>query len=281
MKAIVSTTYDDKYLYFLPIITWCWNKLGVDVICFVPNHSFDNEKVRLIVLTALQNRLDFQTHYFDAPEHKEATYAQCSRLYAACLDLSEDEVLITGDIDMANFCIPPHTEVGPYFTIFGSDLVPPSQYPMCYLSSTVEGWRRAFPIQYGALKEAKGALVTLETRTYQECLDNLLGEIDCENMRGNYWGKDQEEAYNRIDAYGAVHEVDRARPGTQFASLRYDRDDAYLLDRLDYNTYDYHMPRPGYEENAFNQILTVLKYHYPHDNFDWLIQYTEEYKKLL
>ena len=36
MKAILSSTYDDKYLWNLPLVTWCWNKLGIDVICFLP-----------------------------------------------------------------------------------------------------------------------------------------------------------------------------------------------------------------------------------------------------
>jgi hypothetical protein len=73
----------------------------------------------------------------------------------------------------------------------------------------------------------------------------------------------------------------RAKLPERFATNRLDRDDAYLLERLNPDIIDYHLPRPGYEENNFNQIMTVLKYHYPNDNFDWLIEYREQYIKLL
>ena len=269
MKAIISTTYNNTYLYFLPIITWCWNKIGADVICFIPNHSFDDKRVELIVKTAspILGGIDLRlkTHYFDSPEHKEATYAQVSRIYAAALDLPEDEILISGDVDMAVF--------GDYlkqknadFDIFGYDLCPEKQYSICYISATVKAWREAMQIN---------------GRTYQQCLDDLLGGIEAEHLRGNYWGKDQETAYNHISEYSNKYLHGRARPGTQFASRRYDRDDSFILDRLSPDTIDFHMNRPGYEPQNFEIILTILKYHYPYENLDWLIQYTEAYKSLL
>lgn len=270
MKAVISTTYDDSYLFFLPLVCWCWNKLGVDVICFLPAISDDvaDDKQHLIVDVLNQMDMKWQFERFVCPEHKEATYAQCSRLYAACLGLPEYEMLITSDVDMALFTLPYFIESGSgttdHFTVWGGDLVPEKQYPICYISSSVKQWRNSFD---------------MAGKTYQQCLDDLLGHIEAEHFRGNYWGKDQEEAFNRIN--GNRIDIKRARPGTQFASRRYDRDDAFLLERLHPDTIDYHMPRPGYEENNFNQILTVLKYHYPYDNFDWLIEYKDAYKKLL
>lgn len=263
MKAIISSTYDDKYIYFLPIVTYCWNKLGVDVICFMPQPKSDEENIKLnLCLESIgwansKNEIEF----FTAPEHKEATYAQCARLYGACLDLPEDEILIIGDVDMAMFKVPPY-EGG--ITIFGSDLVPDGQFPMCYASGTVKEWRKA---------------MALDGKTYQQCLDELLGEIECEHMRGNYWGKDQQTIWENTK--DVAIKIPRARPGTQFAANRYDRDDSFLLDRLSPDTIDYHMPRPGYEDGNFNQILNVLKYHYPSDDFGWLINYTEKYRSLL
>jgi hypothetical protein len=127
----------------------------------------------------------------------------------------------------------------------------------------------------------KDATIELKIKTYQQCLDELLGHIEADHFRGNYWGKDQEEAYNKIYLTQELNTIPRARPGTQFASNRYDRDDAYILDRLSPDTIDFHMNRPGYEEKNFEIILTVLKYHYPNENFQWLINYTNEYKKLL
>ncbi len=276
-KAIISSTYDDRYLYFIPLATWCWNKLGVDVICFMPHltaNTDNNKKVDLILKTVRENKLSIKFHEFTSPKHKEATYAQVARLYAACLDLPEHEVLITGDVDMAMFKVPPH-ENG--ITIFGSDLVPDGQFPMCYASGTVKEWRKVLKIQYGALSE-KGKMA-LSIKTYQQCLDELLGDIECENMRGNYWGKDQETLWQHTKDIAI--KIPRARHGTQFADNRVDRDDinwrAYVNDEL----VDAHLWRPGYTDENFANILELLTMKYPSENFQWLIDYTNAYKQLL
>jgi hypothetical protein len=271
MKAILSTTYDDQYLFYLPITTWCWNKLGVEVICFAPV-DFDNKKLQLIKdVTCFFNDVGrpLCIQYFIAAAHKEATYAQCSRLYAAALDLPEDEVLITSDIDMAVFNLsePMKKAMGDFINIVGYDLVPEKQVPMCYLVGNVDAWRKAF---------------NLNGESYQQKLDSLLGEIECESFRGNYWGKDQEEAFNNLyGERGKSSAWRRARPGTQFATHRIDRDDAFFMDRLTPDVIDYHMHRPGYTDENFEKILAVIKYFYPFDNLDWMREYQQQYKALL
>lgn len=266
MKAVISTTYDDKYLWYLPLTTWLWNKLGVEVICFTPsvsNEKNGGEKMGLIHQTMDVLNSMVKMYSFNAKFHKQATYAQCSRLYGACLDLPEDEVLITGDIDMAMFKIPEYTSGA--FNIIGSDLTPPKQYPICYLMATVKEWRDAFD---------------LKGKHYQECLDGLLGSIEAESFRGNYWCKDQDEAYNKISKVSRIEKV-RAKEGTQFATKRVDRDDLHYMDRLDKDIIDAHLWRPGYTEENFPKILELLKYFYPEYDFNWLIDYTNEYRKLV
>lgn len=289
MKCVISTTYSDTYLYFLPIVTFCWNKLGVDVICFMPDikNTFPPDlnvlKTKQLVTGTIKDvgglslsNAPYSQYYFSCPEHKEATYAQCSRLYGACLDLPEDEVLITGDVDMAvfagiNWFINPIIEGVPKnvvdysLSIYGCDLVPENQYPMCYARSSVKGWR---------------SKMNIDGRGYQKCLDDLLGEIECESFRGNYWGKDQGELYLSNRSHPTI-EVTRARPNTQFADHRVDRDDtnwrAYVNDDL----IDAHLWRNGYEEQNFANILELLRMKFPNEDFQWLIDYTQQYKALL
>ncbi len=265
MKAIISSTYDDKYLYFLPIVAYCWNKLGVDVICFMPRYGVEYplDKMYLINNTISEQQLKCEIKLFEAPEHKQATYAQCSRLYGACLDLPEDEVLIISDCDMANFKIPPHENE---ITIFGSDLVPDGQFPMCYASGTVKEWRESFGISW-------------YHKTYQFMLDTLLGEIECDHMRGNYWGKDQQTLWENTKDIATL--IPRARPNTQFANHRADREDINWRAYVNEDLVDAHLWRPGYEENNFNNIMELLQMKYPQDDFTWLVDYNEDYKKLL
>lgn len=268
MKAIISSTYDDKYLYFLPIVTWCWNKLGVDVICFMPKGRFFihgvEAKGMLIMDVIKKQNLKCTITYFDAPEHKESTYAQCSRLYGACLDLPEDEVIITGDVDMLMFRLPETIEGG--FSIFGYDLVPDKQYPMCYISAKVKDWRNAFE---------------LDGKSYQQCLDELMKNRDSISMRSDFWALDQEIAFNKINLTQMVHYIPRTNGQNQFATHRLDRDDSFLLDSMNNEVYDYHANRPPYEENNFQKILTVLKFFYPEESFEWLVEYQNSYINLL
>lgn len=265
MKAVVSTTYDDKYLFFLPIITWCWNKLGVDVICFMPIWRTQDQIKNMVVTNALKG-MKCDIGYFDCPPHKEATYAQCSRLYAAALDLPEDEVIITSDVDMGIFSLPYYVKTcankSVSFTVHGVDLVPTQQLPMCYIVAPSKLWREAFDTSKG----------------FQKCLDDLLGHIECESFRGNYWGADQEQAYLKIkDNVFGVH---RARRGTQFAMNRVDRDDINWRSYLGPDLIDAHLWRPGYTEENFANILELLQTQYPEDNFQWMIDYRNEYIKL-
>lgn len=267
MKAVISTTYDDIYLYSLPIVVWCWHKLNVDTICFMPylNTTDENNKIDLINDTFKALGIKPQYAGFSAPKDKEVTYAQCSRLYAGCLDLPFNELLVTSDVDMAVFKVPPYVEG---FTIFGKDLVPNEQVPMCYICAYVVNWKKVFK---------------LAGETYQSKLDSILEQIECLHFRGNYWGKDQQEAWEKIYNFpeNIINEVNRARPNTQFATNRIDRDDSFWEERLNLEVIDAHLWRPGYTDENFPKILKLLRFFYPHENFDWLISYTQQYKQLL
>ena len=163
---------------------------------------------------------------------------------------------------MICFRQPPYNNM---LTVWGSDLVPQGQMPMCYITGTVKQWKEAFGIG---------------GRTYQQCIDDLLGDDECKDYRGNRWSRDQELAHDCISKLNHSL-VPRAREGTQWAKNRLDRDDSYILDRLNLSNEDFHMNRPGYEDKNFQIILTILQYHYPQEDFGWLVSYNEEYKKLL
>lgn len=268
MKAIISSTYSDTYLFFLPIVTWSWNKLGIDVICFMPKHQKEYGHVmNLIWDTLKENDLSDRLVYYDCPKHKEATYAQCSRLYAATLDLPEDEILITGDVDMAVFNKDYFDQASNgHINVFGADLVPPVQLPMCYISMPVKTWRTVMEIMPGM--------------SYQECLDKILGPIECEHFRANQWSFDQDTAYRCINRSGLPHISHmRARYPFQFATRRADRDgwpDAPPLDII-----DAHLPRPGYLDENFKRILELFQDVYPDEDFTWMVEYKNEYVTLL
>lgn len=267
IKAVIGCTGDEKYCWYIPIVIWAWNKFGIGVILFLPESSKTNPKIHLC-LSYIDNKDDVnKVCYFDMPNHKEATASQCVRLYASALDLPEDETLIISDIDMivlnTEYFLPTSDGI---IDIYGADLVPPNQYPICYGIANVMTWRKL-----------------IGEGTPQQHLDRLLGHIECDNMRGNYWSTDQENLYNLIHSNDEVDYrlFNRARQGTTFADHRLDRDDSFILERLSPDIVDYHMNRPGYEPHNFQIIMEVLKYYFPHDDFAWLVEYNEKFKQLL
>lgn len=267
--AVISTTYDPKYLWYLPITTWVWNKMGFKVVCFMPyGHTYGDEYMgNLVVDTLVKGGLNGVRYYFDCPKHKEATYSQCSRLYASAVDLPEDETLVISDIDMlvfnTDYFLPAADGI---IDIYGADLVPPNQYPMCYLSGKVSTWRKL-----------------IGEGTVQQHLDKELGHIDSLSMRSDYWSKDQELIFNMLQSNDEVDYRlhNRATPGTQFASLRIDRDDSYWIDRYSQDVIDAHLWRPGYQEDNFNKIMQLLSMAFPHEDFNWLVEYRNSFVNLL
>jgi hypothetical protein len=270
MKAIISTTYDDQYLFYHPITTWAWNKLGIDVICFMPYwHPGDYPDNLLLAETyTMKMKMRIIEVGFKAPNHKAPTYAQCSRLYAAALpDIDDNELLVTSDVDMATFMPTPFLGANDdAITIIGADLVPEKQFPMCYIIMSAKNWREVMWIRKG--------------ESVQNKLDQELGHIECEHFRGNLWARDQELAYNHIVASGLpIVKVNRAAPGTQFATRRADRDGWPQI--IPPDIIDAHLSRPGYKEENFAKILNLFQTMYPNDDFTWMVEYRNEYVKLI
>lgn len=267
MTAVYSTTNDSLYSFFVPITVWCWEKLGVSSCIIYPENIQPRLRYAIDLACDRVDTVSFYSEKIKAPEHKMATYMQCARIYAAAISsVPPQETLCTSDIDMLLFKKPEHCfEYGYDFTVFGSDLVPPKQFPVCYVLGQAEKWKDAFE---------------MGNKSCQQLLDELLGDIEAEHFRGNYWGKDQETLFNVLNTK-KVNRVGRAREGTQFARHRLDRDDAYILDRLSPEDFDYHMNRPGYTEKNINIILIILRYHYPEEDFTWIIEYHKKYVSLL
>lgn len=269
MKVILSCTDNPVYDFFIPLAIHSWNKLGVDAICFIPGtHS---QRMALALDTSIMkvnDRVIFPD--INIPQEREVTYFQVARLFAAALDLPENEYLITSDIDMGVFgnVFQPNFDHG--FVIYGADLCPPSQYPICYIMAQVNHWRKAFGIMKPPFFVAK--------KDYMECLDEMLGSIQCDNMRGNYWAKDQEEAFKKITGSGIpTFLFNRSNGRNQFATQRMDRDGW----EMNTGIIDAHFPRPGYLPENFAKIKDLFHAMYPEDDLTWMVEYHEKYLKLL
>jgi hypothetical protein len=271
MTAILSITHDDQYLFYLPLVVWSWNKLGHNVVVIGPDMDGESTDDRIELIIDTRWEQDIQWHWigFTAPTDKEATYAQCSRIYAAALRrlLPDDEVMITSDVDMAvlNKEYFESAEDG-RIHVYGADLVPENQYPICYISMTAETWRQVMGIKMG--------------ETMQNKLDSLLGPLECEHFKGNYWSKDQETIYNKLtEGSWPVVKHNRAKLPHQFATRRADRDG--WPEEMPPDLIDAHLPRPGYTDENFTRIMNLFKTYYPNEDLQWMYDYRAKYLKII
>lgn len=267
----MSCTPNDLYSFNLPFAVYSWNKLGVPCVLYIPWYDMgdvtDGECLRLGFAAGLAGGAGKLTvKKYTAAKDKIITYAQCIRLYAAA-EPTDTGILITTDADMAVFNEDywKQFDMNGWINVIGSDLVPSGQVPMCYIAAPVVGWRH---------------MMQIKGRTAQQCVDDLLGNIEAENFRGNYWAKDQETAYQAINREGIEFYIQyhhRSDGTNQFATRRADRDGWHVSPDI----IDAHLPRPGYTDDNFAKILALFSTMYPNDDLTWMTAYRNEYLKLM
>lgn len=269
MRAILSCTADDLYSFSMPFAVYGWKLIGVDCIVFVPMDNYDasdSAVFRLGMAMGMCSKIASGTEFrrFVAPPEKVITYAQCIRLYAAAHGTDAD-IFITSDADMCvfngNFW--QQFDYNGAINIIGSDLVPEGQVPMCYIAAPVVGWRH---------------FMQIGVRSAQQCVDDLLAHLEAEHFRGNYWSKDQETAYHEIHSapYPIVRH-NRAKPGTQFATCRADRDGWHVT----HDIIDAHLPRPGWTPENFAKIKELFAIMYPETDHSWMDEFHAEFENSL
>ena len=259
MIAILSATENDLYALPLPFVIYSWKKIGVDCIVFIP----EGENKRLELVKKYCEPLGTKFYTFKCEQNEIATYSQLSRLYASSItDLDENEVLITGDSDLAVFSDFFEKLNDDDIHVVGQDLVEENQYPMCFVSMRVKKWREVMKI----------------TKTYQEHLKGLIDNFKCENIRGVYWFYDQTLIKKNLDESGENIIFHSRKNDRHFAKNRADR--AYWND-FDINTIiDSHLPRPLLFYENIEKVFELFKIKFPNEDLSWLGNYFFEYLEL-
>ena len=86
MKTIISTTYNDNYLFFLPITTWSWNKLGVDVICFMPKEMTQNDSDKINLQENIFKKI-YSKNYWGSDQTVSGPGSNLINTTNICIDL--------------------------------------------------------------------------------------------------------------------------------------------------------------------------------------------------
>ena len=262
MISVLSATEHDFYAMPLPITVYSWYKLGVKCIVFIPKG--DNPKLELAKKYCGTMATFFE---FNCEEKRIATYSQVIRLFGAAIPLVDnDEDIITADGDMCVFDgLSSLINDMEYMQVIGADLTPQDQYPICYIKMRAYQWKHILDIN----------------KTYQDHVAELIDPIEGLNIRGEQWNFDQWYIKKKVIEKGLEFDIDfvnRSNGQNQFATRRADRDGWHFNpDGL----IDAHLPRPLTEEDNFNKVYELFRIKYPNDNLQWMIDFRNEYLKLL
>jgi hypothetical protein len=231
--VIISTNDNEDYFHYLPIVTHAWNQLGWSVICFYRGNETEFPKIEKPNEIITINELSI---------YREATIVQISRLFGGCLNLNDDDYLLTSDVDMlpcSDYWKPNFDEI----SVYGYDLTDFTEFPICYIGMQAKLWREVMNV-------SKGDNVV-------EMINSLLDS--CPNAKSEdfyeWWGVDQQEI-TKILKQRAVQHYHRGKSG-DYAIGRVDRGN-WIATLNQSQFVDCHLPRPAKSETSINQVQELL-----------------------
>lgn len=269
---ILSVNSNVDYLYYTPLTCWAWRKLGWEPILFFNGKPSDAYGF----IYEMESMIPGNTkHLIVEGEYRSDTITQISRLYGTCV---VDGYIMTADIDMvplSDYWQPNHNKI----TVYGHDLTGFTDYPICYIGMDSLKWADVMNIKDDDYnkhikRDLDGLPQAKSTDFYQ------------------YWGTDQNHITARLKKYGLsnVDFINRGQYSNGYAKGRIDRG-AWSLDHEQF--IDCHMHRDIFKAfqnkdhehynlyvKKWNETLEMLYRIWPEENWDWFIQYTQEYAKL-
>lgn len=253
---VLSVNSNPDYLYFTPITCWSWRQFGWEPILM-----YHGDPGKLDALKIPGDDIEV-VHVREVAGYRSDTITQVSRLYAA---KAFDGYLMTGDIDMlplSNYWKPNFDEI----TVWGSDLTGYKHFPICYIGMQAGKWREVMKIDGISLNAAM-----------ERDLKSLPQAKDPDFYK--YWFSDQDLITERLAPYNPV-QIKRGQYSNGLAVGRVDRAawtleldtfiDAHLFQQV------YHKGREQY----FEKMMELLKAFWPDEDFKWVYDYTNEFRKL-
>jgi hypothetical protein len=270
-KYVVFSSNDNlKYLYYRPLITWCWNHFGWDTIMLYQRSGGPTEKLKAIEqLTedtySRYREYDNAIRILKIDNYKSETIAQVSRLYGVCAAYPDDSYVMTSDIDMLPLSKNIFHYEGHRVLTIGRDLTD-YHYPICYIGARSNVWREFMQLSDTKFNSTDFHALMLRDMRHQK----------------NMWGLDQDIVTEKLLAYGPQN-INHINRGT-------DKRTGYPLGRVDRSNWrldhekliDAHLPHDILtNDKSFHKVMELLHHVWPLEDFKWFLDYHKEFKKLL
>lgn len=256
--VVISSNDNPDYLFFLPLVSWAWKKIGWEVITIFQNKSD-------ITNLVINNLDDYAAQFGPMSEYRCETQYQCIRLYVANW-IHEDYYILTTDADMlplSDYWKPDYEK----FTSWGRDLTD-YHNPICYLGAPVKIWKEVMNLTGSAIHDM---LRDFEANP----------KVNSEN-KVDWWGVDQDIITERLLNYSYVRQDRGIAPNSHFPLGRIDRG-AWELTLQQPLRIDAHLLRPGYSDENWPRIMKLIQECFDPTaiEIEWMENYRQKYISLL
>lgn len=272
--AVIATNKSHSYDFFAPITTLFWREVvGFKTLCFLTGTKADWD-------APLQSRIRRKVeeaggiiHHIGVLEgYQDAQAAQSSRQHAAALDFPDDDILITGDIDM--WSLDPdwfhqHDPAKWDFTSWYANAYGwpcPPFHPTPYIAATAKKWREVVGL------EVRGEILT----QMQANFDRTLGR---ESSTWISWWHDELFFNSRLKGWdGYPHRVQMIVREGQPPNDRIDRCAWPVTFDWSKKWVDTHLIRPGATKENWPRIRPMIEHYLP-KHVAWVDEYVAAYQR--
>jgi len=264
--AVISTNSHPDYLYYLPIVTKAWNKLGYKTIVLLLN---DNPTLTDLVLQHVSSSNNLVVTLNPIDGIPSSTIVQISRIFAGCLSyINDEDLLITSDIDMIPlsgdyFNMIDHKRV---FNILDAGEAGFTRHKICYVAARKKHWKEILDLQENINDHLKLFFQSKQHLTSDE-----------------YWNIDEVYLFDKLSNsryYEFSNFIDRGSNHLNLRNYRLDRADVATTMQLYPNkAYDCHSIRAPY--NDFSTLKNILKYIFTDKEINKIEIFNSDFNELL
>lgn len=264
---VVSTNSHPDYIYYLPIVTQAWNKLGYETICLILN---DNKELTEFILKDINLELNKIVELNPIKGIPNSSLVQVSRLFTSCLDNVEpNDLIITSDIDMIPLSNEYFDEIKSnyVFNILDAGEVNYTRHKICYIAARKKHWVELFDIKTND--------INLELNNFFKEKINLDQDY--------YWNIDELHLFEKISNskyYPFSNFIDRGNNILNLRNYRLDRANIpHTINMYPDKAYDCHSIRNPY--NNFSILKNILKYLFSENDINNIEIFNNKFNELL
>ncbi len=271
-KVIFSSDRTATYFFCLPLTSIIWKKyIGFDPVCFLAGSEGEwlSDPLTQFVLDKTKES-GAEIHFLGHVDQiGDGTLCQVSRAYGGCLEVEDDEYILTSDADMwpLNRQWFRQGANDKLLHLFYANAYGHEKYPMCYVGAAAKQWRDIMSVQRGDSLNGK---LSEQLKTD---LNSNSKFFECWNYDELLLGKKIKSWHNYPDG---CHMIERGPTNDGPPVGRIDRYNWSFTSLTDVHI-DAHLLRMVWQNENWSRTVGLLECLLDKTDFDWAISYRDKF----